>query len=100
MKRAELSLYGKDHLECCPLPQLAGNEDSAIVSPHDPENGRQAEATAGKLGCKEGIENPGLSGFVHSASGIPHFRHDVGSRRRLIAGEIPLAWRGQFLLGS
>jgi len=42
---------------------LAGNEDSAIVSPHDPENGRQAEATAGKLGCKEGIENPGLSGF-------------------------------------
>ena len=85
MKRAAPSLDGKVHLEGRPLPRFAEDRDSTLVPSHDPENGCQAKATTGELGRKIRIENPGLSGFIDSATGVAFPREGQSERFGAVA---------------
>ena len=74
---------GQEHLERGAFPGLAVDLDVPPTLLGDPVDHGQAQARplAPLLGGEERLEDPRLGVRVHSAPGVAHGQHDVGSRR-------------------
>src|SRR5262245_109271 len=68
------------------MPWLGLNFNKTLVSADNPQHGGQPQSAAGKLGCKEGVEDACLCALVHARSGVANLDANISTGRQPLIG--------------